>query len=325
MQAVVFTGAGGNEVVQLVERPDPVPTGNDVRVLVRYAGLNPSDAQQRAGRYPAPAGSPADIPGLEVSGIVDAAGDAVTMWSPGDRVFGIVGGGGLADRVVVNERHLARVPESLSDAEAAAVPQVYMTAHDAIRSQAELQAGETLLVHGAAGGVGSAAVQIGLAVGARVVGVARSESSCRAVKAFGAEVVHDADFAAGVAGLTGGRGADVILELVGAPHFPANLDAVAVRGRIIVVGVGGGSGAQIPLLRLMQKRIRVQGTVLRARTIEQKAEVVRGFEREVLPILASGRVRPVIDQIFPARRVASAFDRLEGPGKFGKVLLDFVS
>lgn len=323
MRAVVFTGAGGNEVIDLAERPDPVPTGNDVRVRVRYAGLNPADAQQRAGVYPAPPGSPADIPGLEVSGVVEAVGDAVTTWQPGDRVFGLVGGGGLADRVIVNERHLARVPDSLGDADAAAVPEAYVTAHDAIRSQAGLRMGETLLVHGAAGGVGSAAVQIGLAAGARVIGVVRSESSHQAVKALGAEAVHDAGFAAEVADLTGGRGADVILELVGAPHFPANLDAVALRGRIVIVGVGAGSEVQMPLLRLMQKRIRVQGTVLRARPIEQKADAVRAFEREVLPALANGRVRPVVDQVFPAEQVTSAFERLEGTGKVGKILLDF--
>jgi putative PIG3 family NAD(P)H quinone oxidoreductase len=323
MKAVVFTGAGGNEVIELVDRPDPQPTGNDVRVRVRYAGLNPADAQQRDGIYPAPPGSPADIPGLEVAGVVDAVGDAVTTWSPGDRVFGLVGGGGLADRVIVNERHLARIPDSLSDAEAAAVPEAYMTAHDAIRVQGELRMGETLLVHGAAGGVGSAAVQIGLAAGARVIGVVRSDSSHQAVKALGAEVVRDADFAAQVAELTGGHGADVILELVGASHFPANLDSIAIKGRVIVVGVGAGSDVQVPLLRLMQKRMRVQGTVLRARPIEQKAEVVRAFEREVLPGLGSGRVRPIIDQIFPADEVKSAFDRLTGAGKVGKVLLDF--
>ena len=323
MRAVVFTGAGGNEVIDLVDRPDPRPTGNDVVVRVRYAGLNPADAQQRIGVYPAPPGSPADIPGLEVSGVVESCGEAVTTWAPGDRVFGLVGGGGLAERVLVNERHLARIPDSMSDEDAAAVPEAYMTAHDAVRTQADLKMGETLLVHGAAGGVGSAAVQIGLAAGARVIGVVRSETAYQAVKDLGAEAVYDADFAQQVLDLTAGRGADVILELVGAPHFPGNLDAIAARGRIIVVGVGAGSEVQLPLLRLMQKRIRMQGTVLRARPIEQKADVVRAFEREVLPALAAGVVKPVLERTYPAADVAAAFDHLEGPGKVGKVLLDF--
>jgi len=323
MRAVVFTGAGGNEVIDVVDRPDPQPTGNDVVVRVRYAGLNPADAQQRIGVYPAPPGSPADIPGLEVSGVVESCGEAVTTWAPGDRAFGLVGGGGLAERVLVNERHLARIPDSMSDEDAAAVPEAYMTAHDAVRTQADLKMGETLLVHGAAGGVGSAAVQIGLAAGARVIGVVRSETARQAVKDLGAEAVYDADFAQQVLDLTAGRGADVILELVGAPHFPGNLDAIAPRGRIIVVGVGAGSEVQLPLLRLMQKRIRMQGTVLRARPIEQKADVVRAFEREVLPALAAGAVKPVLERTYPAADVAAAFDHLEGSGKVGKVLLDF--
>ena len=323
MKAVVFTGAGGNEVIDVVDRPDPQPTGNDVVVRVRYAGLNPADAQQRIGIYPAPPGSPADIPGLEVSGVVASCGEAVTTWAPGDRVFGLVGGGGLAERVVVNERHLARIPDSLSDEDAAGVPEAFMTAHDAVRTQADLKMGETLLVHGAAGGVGSAAVQIGLATGARVIGVVRSEIAFQAVKNLGAEPVYDADFAQQVLDLTEARGADVILELVGAPHFPHNLDAIATRGRIIVVGVGAGSEVQLPLLRLMQKRVRIQGTVLRARPIEQKAEVVRAFEREVLPALTAGDVKPVLDATYPAAEVAAAFDHLEGSGKVGKVLLDF--
>jgi NADPH:quinone reductase len=203
------------------------------------------------------------------------------------------------------------------------VPEAFMTAHDAVRTQADLKMGETLLMHGAAGGVGSAAVQIGLATGARVIGVVRSEIAFQAVKNLGAEPVYDADFAQQVLDLTEARGADVILELVGAPHFPHNLDAIATRGRIIVVGVGAGSEVQLPLLRLMQRRVRIQGTVLRARPIEQKAEVVRAFEREVLPTLTAGAVKPVLDATYPAAEVAAAFDHLEGSGKVGKVLLDF--
>jgi putative PIG3 family NAD(P)H quinone oxidoreductase len=323
MRAVVFHGAGGNDVIEVAERPDPVPHGNDVCVRVRFAGLNPADSQQRQGVYPAPPGSPADIPGLEVAGVVQACGEGVTSLSVGDRVFGLVGGGGLADRVLVNERCLARVPDSLSAEEAAAVPEAFMTAHDAVRTQAGLRMGETLLVHGAAGGVGSAAVQIGLAAGARVIGVVRTPGSFEAVQRLGADVVYDADFAADVARITDGRGADVILELVGAPHFPGNLEAAAALGRIGIVGVGAGNATEIPLLRLMQKRLQLRGTVLRARPIEEKAAVVRAFEREVIPALADGRIRPIVDRVVPVDRVVEAFERLDGPGKFGKVLLDF--
>lgn len=323
MRAIVFTGAGGNEVVELAERPDPSPGADDVVVEVRFAGLNPADLQQRAGRYPAPPGSPADVPGLEVSGTVIAAGERVTSWSAGDRVFGLVGGGGLADRVLVHERCITTVPARLEVQEAAAIPEAFITAHDAIMSQAGLRMGETLLVHGAAGGVGSAAVQIGLSAGARVLGSVRSDAATAAVRDLGAEVVPDDSFASAVAETTGGRGVDVILELVGAQHFPANLDALAPLGRIVVVGVGASAEIKLDLLGLMKRRGSIRGTVLRARPLEQKAAAVRAFEREVVPGLADGTMRARIDATFAAERVRAAFDRLGAPGKVGKVLVEF--
>ena len=320
MQAVVFAGAGGNEVVRLEERPDPVPGPEDVIVRVRYAGLNPADALQRAGHYPAPPGSPPDVPGLEVAGAVEAFGERVTAWRLGDRVFGLIGGGGLADRVLVHERCVARVPDSLSEEEASAAPEAFITAHDAVCTQAGLRMGETLLVHGAAGGVGSAAVQIGLALGARVVATVRSDAAREAVEALGAEVVWDDGFAEAVSGA-----ANVILELVGAPHFPGNLDALAPKGRIVVVGVGAGQEIALPLRVLMGKRASIRGTVLRARPLEEKAAAVRAFEREVVPHLASGRVHALVDSVYPAAEFATAFDRLAGRGKVGKVLLEFTA
>jgi putative PIG3 family NAD(P)H quinone oxidoreductase len=317
MRAVVFTGAGGNEVVRVEERPDPVPGPEDIVVDVRFAGLNPADLQQRAGRYPAPPGFPADVPGLEVSGRVHACGDRVTAWSIGDRVFGLVGGGGLADRVLVHERAVTRVPESLTDEEAAAVPEAFITAHDAVWTQAGLVMGETLLVHGAAGGVGSAAVQIGVMTGASVIAVVRSESAAEVVAGFGAEVVREDAFPADVV-----RKVDVILELVGAPHFPANLEVLAQKGRIAIVGVGAGPEITLSLLTLMQRRATIRGTVLRARPLEEKGAVIRSFEREVVPGLADGRLRPLIDSVHPLASATEAFDRLEGRGKIGKVLLE---
>ena len=194
MRAVIFTAAGGNEVVQLVERPDPVPGPEEVLVAVGFAGLNPADLQQRAGRYPAPPGNPPDHPGLEVAGTVIAMGEKVTTWREGDRVFGLIAAGGLADRVVVHERCVARVPDTLADREAAAVPEGFITAHDAVMTQAGLRMGEVLLVHGAAGGVGSAAVQIGIEAGCRVVATARSDRAREAVTELGAEVFDDEAF-----------------------------------------------------------------------------------------------------------------------------------
>jgi putative PIG3 family NAD(P)H quinone oxidoreductase len=323
MRAVVFTGAGGNEVVRLEQRPDLAPGTEDVLVRVGFAGLNPADLAQRAGRYPAPPGSPADVPGIEVAGTVEACGERVTAWRPGDRVFGLVAGGGLADQVVVHERCVTRVPDALDERAAAAVPEAFVTAHDAVCSQAALRPGETLLVHGASGGVGSAAVQIGLSLGARVLGGARSDDGAEFIGELGAEPVADESFADRVRELTGGRGADVVLELVGASHFPANLDALAEKGRIVVVGIGSGAEIGLHLFSLMRKRATIRGTVLRARPLEEKALAVRAFEREVVPALASGRMRAVVESVFPADRVTDAFDRLEGSGKRGKVLVQF--
>jgi NADPH2:quinone reductase len=323
LKAIVFAGSGGNDVVRLEERPHPTPGAEDVVVRVRYAGLNPADIAQRAGRYPAPPGSPADIPGLEVAGAVESCGERVTDWQPGDRVFGLVGGGGLADRVLVHERCVTAVPDALDEQGAAAVPEAFITAHDAVCMQSGLRPGETLLVHGAGGGVGGAAVQIGLFAGARVLGTVRADGARTAVAEAGAEPIDDTDFAQAVLEATAGRGADVILELVGALHFPANFDALAVKGRIVVVGVGAGHEFDLSLRALMQKRASIRGTVLRARPLEEKAAAVRAFEREVVPGLAGGRLRPAIDSVFPAEHATDGFDRLEASGKVGKVLLEF--
>lgn len=321
MRAVTFTGAGGNEVIQVVDRHDPAPVGHDVLVQVRYAGLNPADVLQRNGVYPAPVGSPADVPGLEVAGEVVSCGASVTSWEVGDRVFGLVGGGGLADNVLVHERHVAKIPSSLDEVAAAAVPEAFITAHDAIRSQAGLRMGETLLVQGASGAVGSAAIAIGKACGARVLGVARSPQGLQFVREQGAEPIPDDGFAAAVKDATEGRGADVILELVGAQHVPDNIEAAALRGRIMIVGYGAGAQAQLPLNRLLQRRAQITGTFLRARSFEDKAQAVRAFEREVIPGLSDGTLAPVIDQVFGLDQIAGAFDYLGQPGKRGKQLL----
>ncbi len=311
MIAVTYTGAGGPEVVAVGERPDPVPGDHEVLIRATHAGLNPADLAQRAGHYPAPAGSPQDIPGLEVSGRVVACGAAVTAWREDDRVFGIVGGGGLADMVVAHERHVARVPDSLPDRDAAAVPEAFVTAHDAVFTRAGLRMGETLLVNGATGGVGTAAVQMGVAVGARVLANARSHPD--ALKELGAEPTALAD----------ATEVDVVLELVGAQNLTGSLQALAALGRIIVVGTGAGADTDVSLRALMGKRATVMGTVLRARPLEQKAAAVQAFGHQVVPLLASGRVRPLVDRVFPAERANDAFDHLAAPGKFGKVLLEF--
>lgn len=319
MRAVAFTGAGGNEVVQLEQRADPEPTGNDVLIAVRFAGLNPADLAQRAGRYPAPPGSPADVPGLEVAGTVLAVGDGVIGVQPGDRVFGLVGGGGLADRVIAHERHLVTVPDTLGEREAAAVPEAFVTAHDAL-VQGGLRLGALVVVNGANGGVGTAAVQIAATAGARVLAVVRSEELRSEVARLGSDAVAP-DVAVEETRARGG--ADLVLELVGASNLEGDLRSLAPQGHIVVVGTGAGADAALDLRQLMGRRATITGTGLRVRPLEQKAAAVQAFAREVVPHLATGRMRPLVDTVFPASEAAAAFDRLEAPGKLGKVLLDF--
>ncbi len=306
MKAVTFAGAGGNEVVSLQERADPVPGSDEVVVAARFAGVNWADVAQRQGFYPPPPGSPQDIP--------------ARAWHAGDRVFGLVGGGGLADRVVVHERHVAAVPGNLADDVAAAVPEAYITAHDAVFTQCGLQLGETLLVNGANGAVGSAAARLGLAAGARVVANVRSPDSARALADEGALVVTPDDAAERVAAL---GGADVVLELIGAPNLDLGFGALATKGRIVIVGTGAGEQAGISLRTLMAKRASLRGTMLRARPVEEKAAAVQAFARSVVPLLAAGRALPEIDRVFPAAEAAAAFDYLAKPGKTGKILLGF--
>lgn len=320
MRAVVFTGAGGNEVVTLAERPDPVPAGHDVLVAARFAGINWADVAQRQGFYPPPAGAPADIPGLEAAGVVQAVGEQVHDWRPGDRVFGIVGGGGLADRVIVHERHLAAVPAGLDEQAAAAVPEAYVTAHDAVFTRGGLKAGEVLVVTGANGAVGTAGVQLGLAAGARVVASVRTPGAGQPLADGGAIVAAPDQLAEQVAAL---GGADVVLELVGAPNLAADFAVARRKGRIVIVGTPAGADSAISLRELMSKRLALHGTVLRARPLEEKAAAVQAFAATVIPLLAAGAVRPRIDRVFAAADVTAAFDYLAQPGKSGKVLLDF--
>lgn len=320
MRAVTFSGAGGNEVVRFTGRPDPVPGDHEVLIAARFAGVNWADVAQRAGHYPAPPGSPADIPGLEVAGLVQAAGREVRAWQAGDRVFGIVGGGGLADRVVAHERHLAAVPDGLGEDTAAAVPEAYITAHDAVFTRCGLELGEVLLVTGANGAVGSAAVALGLAAGARVVASVRSAGAGDALAAAGA-IVTSPDKVAGELATLGGAG--VVLELVGAQNLEADFAVLVMKGRIVVVGTPAGADGAISLRALMGKRASVYGTMLRARPLEEKAAAVQAFARSVVPLLAAGQALPRIDRVFPAAEAAAAFDYLVRPGKSGKVLLDF--
>jgi NADPH2:quinone reductase len=300
--------------IVIEEHPDPVAGAGEVLVRVRAAGLNGADMMQRRGLYPAPAGSPQDIPGMELAGEVAALGAGAVRFAVGDEVMAIVGGGAQAELCVVHERQLMPVPGGVEMLAAGGLPEVFTTAHDALFSQAELRPGERLLVHGGAGGVGTAAIQLARASGARVTATVRSEGLRDGVRALGA-VVIDCE------GFSEHGPFDVILELVGAPNMPENLQALAGGGRIAVIGVSAGATSELNLLALMGKRARIHGSTLRARPLEQKALAARGVEREVLPLFESGALSVPIAESFPLEQAAAAYERFAAGGKLGKVVL----
>lgn len=324
MRAVVLTGAGGVEVLALSSVPDPEPSPDEVLVRVRATALNRVDLLQRRGLYPAPAGAPAHIPGLEFAGEVERCGARVGTWGPGDRVMGILGGGAHAERVVVHERLCLAVPPALDWAQAAAVPEAFLTADDALFRQGGLMAGEWLLLHAAAGGVGTATAQIASASGARVIGLSRSADKRARLAALG--VAHALDptgpeLAGEVASLTGGAGVDLVVSMMGAPSLRADLETLRPRGRLVVVGLLGGAVGPIDLGLVLRRRLTIVGTTLRARALEEKIEVVQDFARRMLPLLASGRMRAVVDRVLPLERIAEAHAALERNETFGKIVL----
>lgn len=296
------------------DHPDPEPGSGEILVAVRAAGLNGADMLQRKGGYPAPPGSPEDIPGLELAGEVRALGPGVRRFCEGDRVMAIVGGGGQAELAVLHERAAMPVPSSLDWPQAGGTAEVFVTAHDATFSQAGLRPGERLLVHGGAGGVGTAAAQLGRAAGAEVTATVRNESLRPEVERLGATAVDPEGFV--------DEGPfDVILELVGAPNMGPNLKALATGGRVVVIGVGAGFKAEVNLLTLMGKRGSLRGSTLRARPLEEKAAAMRLVEKEVLPLFESGALTVPVAETFELDEVEAAYARFTQGGKFGKVVL----
>lgn len=325
MRAVVITQFGGPEVLQIVERPAPQAGRGEVVVAVRAAALNRADLIQRRGFYPAPADVPADIPGMDFAGDVAAVGPGVTEWKPGDRVFGLVGGGAYAEALVTNERALAPIPPALSYVEAAAAPEAFITAHDALVTQAQLQTGESVLISAVGSGVGTAAVQLAHALGAHVIGTARTADKLERAQALGMNegvVVSDGRFADAVKAATGGRGADVVLELVGGAYVAEDLACLAPKGRIVLVGLLAGATASVDLRVLLNRRASIRGTVLRARPLEEKLATVQAFRRHVVPLLATGRLKVILDRVFPLAEAAAAHRLLESDATFGKIVLD---
>ena len=325
MKAIVITGIGGPEVLEIRDLPTPEPRGDQVRVKVRACGLNRADLLQCKGVYPAPPGSPADIPGLEYAGEVDALGpDVVGPLKAGDRVFGIVGGGGLAENVLTHERLVARIPGNLDFVEAAAVPEAFITAHDALVTRGGVLPGERVLIHAVGSGVGTAAVQLAHAMGCEVWGTSRTADKLEKMKSLGLDHGSDTsheDFADAIRQSSGDRGVDVVIDLLGGIALERNLAALVAKGRLVLVGLLGGSQASLDLNLMLRKRLTIVGTTLRARPLEEKIAATQRFSAHVIPWLERGLVRPIVDSVFPFKEARAALGRLESNQVFGKVVL----
>jgi putative PIG3 family NAD(P)H quinone oxidoreductase len=308
-------------VLELREMPLPEPVADQIRVKVYATALNRADLAQREGRYPAPFGWPQEIPGMEFAGEVDAVGPQVATLRPGQRVFGIVGGGGYAEYLITTERQAVPIPDALDWLMAAAIPEVFMTAHDALR-QAQFAAGDRVLVHAVGSGVGTAAVQLVRALGGTSYGTARSHEKLTGARDVGLDVaLPAANWAADLARHTDGAGVDIILDFIGSAYLADNLQSLAPRGRLVLIGLMGGARAEIDLGLLQRKRLQVIGTVLRARPLEEKIAVTQAFARQVVPLLARGAVRPVLDRVFELADAAEAHRYMEQNANLGKIVL----
>ena len=326
MRAVWISKPGGPEVLEIREVGKPAITDDQVLVRVRASSLNRADLLQRQGKYPPPPGFPPEIPGIEFAGEVAEVGASVHQWKPGQRVFGLIGGGAHAEYLVTYERLLAEIPASLSFEQAAAIPEVFITAHDALWTQAGLRPGETVLIHAVGSGVGLAAVQLCRAIQAVPYGTSRTADKIGKAKPLGLEagivVLEDFDeLQTAAQKWTSGKGIDVVLDLVGGPYVKASQKLMAQQARMVLVGTIAGGNYELEARYMLSKRLRVWGTVLRARALEEKIEVTQKFASEVVPLLASGALRPNIDSVFPVAEIARAHTRLESNETFGKVVV----
>lgn len=324
MRAIIITRPGGPDVLEMQQRPTPEAGPGQIRVRVRASALNRADIHQRQGNYPVPAGAPADIIGMEYAGEVDAIGPSATLWKVGDRVMGIVGGGGHAEYVSVHEREAIPVPRSMSWEEAAAIPEAFLTAYDALFNRLGLRVDETLLIHAVGSGVGTAGLQLARVGGASVVGTARSAGKLEQAKKLGLDVAIDAsrgDWAAQVETVVGAEHVHAVMDLVGGKYLEGNLRVLALRGRIVVVGLTAGATAQLNMGVLLRKRLTIVGTVLRSRPLEEKIELARDFSERVVPLFDAGRIKPVVDRVFSFSEIRSAHELMESNETFGKIVL----
>ena len=324
MQCIEISTPGGPEVLVPVERPDPRPGAGEVLIAVAAAGVNRPDVLQRRGAYPPPPGA-SDIPGLEVSGTIAALGDGVAGWRVGDRVCALVTGGGYATRCVAPAPQCLPVPDALDLMAAAGVPETFFTVWTNVFERGRLAAGEAALFHGGSSGIGTTAIQLASARGARVLVTAGSDEKCRACEALGAERAinyRTEDFVAVAQAHTGGRGVDLILDIIGADYFPRNLAALAVDGRLVQIGLmGRGGPPAIDLNAVLRRRLTITGSTLRPRSVAEKGAIADALRREVWPLLATGRVRPIIHRTFPLTEAAAAHRLMESSEHIGKIVL----
>jgi putative PIG3 family NAD(P)H quinone oxidoreductase len=328
MQAVWISNFGGPEGLEIRQVGKPLISAEQILVRVRAAALNRADLLQRQGKYPPPPGFPPEIPGMEFAGEVAEVGASVRQWKPGQRVFGLLGGGAQAEYVITYERLLAEVPANLDWTQAAAVPEVFITAHDALCTQAELRPGESTLIHAVGSGVGLAAVQLARAIHAIPYGTSRTAGKIEQAKTYGLEdglVVHESfeELLSVAAKWTAGRGINVVVDLVGGPYVKASQKLLALKGRMLLVGTVAGGNYELESRYVMGKRLQIRGTVLRSRTLEEKIQATQEFAAEVVPLLAQGVLRPTIDSKFKLADIRKAHERLESNETFGKVVLEF--
>jgi putative PIG3 family NAD(P)H quinone oxidoreductase len=328
MRAVSILHPGGPEVLQLGDVATPAPGPCSIRVRVHAAGVNRADVMQRRGNYPPPPGIIANVPGLEYAGVVDELGAGVTRWQTGDRVMGLVGGGAYAEHVVTHEDEAMQIPDAMAFADAAAIPEAFLTAHDALHARLGIQPHESVLIHAVASGVGTAASQLAKALGCFVLGTARTAWKLERVSEYGVDVAIDvakSNFVDVALAHTAGRGVNAIMDLVGGNYLTPNVQAIAPLGRIAVIGLVAGAVAPLDMRMLLNKRATIVGTVMRARSLGEKIEVARAFERDALPLLENGQVRAVVDKVLPMEAAAEAHRIVEANENVGKIVLAWKS
>ena len=324
MKAVIIDKPGGPEVLQLANRPIPKPASGEVLIRVAFAGINRPDIAQRKGRYPAPPGAPQDIPGLEVSGIIESLGSNCIRFKPGDAVCALLSGGGYAEYVTVAEGQCMHLPGGLSLEHAAALPETALTVWHNVFQRGKLSSGETLLVHGGTSGIGVMAIQMAVASGCIVIATAGSEEKCRKCVELGASHAipyKEQDFAEGVINFTDNRGVDVILDMVGGVYTQKNLDCLTMDGRLVLINYMSGDEATIKLSSILRKRLTVTGSTLRSRDVEFKSALARKVEKNVWPLIAQGNIKALVDSVFPLSEASAAHARMESGVHMGKILL----